>query len=207
MSEEAAQKKQYGYKENSNLVIQTKAKDRGNRDEATGEAESLWGKLKGSMGDRAIQRQRDKDLEEKLGKMKKRTNEVLKEGIDQTEMKFQSKKSKSEKKTVLNVLPESGLYRPKTRETKVAFENILAFVNTAIGDEPADVIRGIAEEVLGILKSKSMKAPDKKKEIEKLLNRMNETKFSDLTQLANQIVDYDEKETVEEEKKRRNNIR
>jgi pre-mRNA-splicing helicase BRR2 len=54
------------------------------------------------------------------------------------------------------------------------------------------VLRGAADEVLGVIKNEGMKAPDKKVELEKLLNTLSSDKFHDITELSNQITDYSE---------------
>jgi pre-mRNA-splicing helicase BRR2 len=44
------------------------------------------------------------------------------------------------------------LYRPKTRETRAAYEALLAQIGAHFGDAPADVLRGAVDEVLAALK-------------------------------------------------------
>lgn len=70
MADKQSRLKQYDYKATSNLVLHTAERDRNIMNEPSGEAESLAGKLSGTrMGDRAV-RARDKELEERLKKMK-----------------------------------------------------------------------------------------------------------------------------------------
>ena len=45
-----------------------------------------------------------------------------------------------------------GSYRPKTRETRAAYEALLGMIQGQFGDQPQDVLRGAAEEVLEVLK-------------------------------------------------------
>ena len=59
--------------------------------------------------------------------------------------------------TVLE-LDAAGSYRPATRETRAAYEALLAVVQAQFGDQPADILRGAAEEVLAVLKNEHMKA-------------------------------------------------
>ncbi len=42
---------------------------------------------------------------------------------------------------------EASSYRPKTKETQAAYELVLAFVRSCIGDQPQEVLRGAADEV------------------------------------------------------------
>ena len=43
-------------------------------------------------------------------------------------------------------------YRPRTQETRAAYEAILAFIREQFGDQPQDVLKGAADEVLAVLK-------------------------------------------------------
>ena len=54
-------------------------------------------------------------------------------------------------------LDAAGSYRPATRETRAAYEALLAVVQGQFGDQPADVLRGAAEEILAVLKNDHMK--------------------------------------------------
>jgi pre-mRNA-splicing helicase BRR2 len=53
------------------------------------------------------------------------------------------------------VLPAPGLYRPKTKETREAYELLLALIHQQFGDQPADVLRGAADEVLAVIKNEN----------------------------------------------------
>lgn len=49
------------------------------------------------------------------------------------------------------------MYKPKTRETKIAYEVLLSFVQEEMpGGQPHDVLRSAADEVLAILKDESI---------------------------------------------------
>ena len=47
----------------------------------------------------------------------------------------------------------AGLYRPRTKETREAYEAMLGLIRSQFGDQPADVLRGAADEVLAALKN------------------------------------------------------
>ena len=51
----------------------------------------------------------------------------------------------------------AGMYRPVTRETRDAFEALLAFIREQYDDQPYDVLKGAAEEVLAVLKNEGLK--------------------------------------------------
>lgn len=91
-------------------------------------------------------------------------------------------------------------YRPKTKESKVAYEGILAMVQTAIGDQPHDVLRGAAEEILSMLKDDKMRDPERHSEVEKLLgSKITPENFNRLVNLGKQITDFVEGEAPEAE--------
>jgi len=180
MSEEYARYKQYEYKTNSNLVLTSENRTSHNN-EPTGEVESLWGKLSGKMGDKANYA-KPKELEEKLDKMRKKRSRKEKD----TEAPTKKKKAAS----VLQSVDTEGAYRPKTKETRAAYEQLLSFIKSCFGDQPQDVLRGAADEVLAILKNENMRAPDKKVEIEKVLVPISQDRFSDLTSIGKMISDY-----------------
>lgn len=53
-------------------------------------------------------------------------------------------------------LDTAGLYRPRTKETRAAYEALLNTIHATFGDQPADVLRGAADEVLAVLKNQNM---------------------------------------------------
>ncbi len=62
-------------------------------------------------------------------------------------------------RSVLDV-DTAGMYRPVTRETRDAFEALLAFIREQYDDQPYDVLRGAADEVLATLKNEGLKVRD-----------------------------------------------
>ncbi len=51
----------------------------------------------------------------------------------------------------MNLDTASG-YRPRTQETRAAYEAVLSFIREQFGDQPQDVLKGAADEVLAVLK-------------------------------------------------------
>ena len=91
--------------------------------------------------------------------------------------------------TVLDLDAAAG-YRPKTRETREAFEALLGVVARQFGDQPADVLHGAAEEVLATLKADGAKDPDKQREVEALLGPLAPERFAQLVALGKLITDW-----------------
>ncbi|GBP32714.1 Putative U5 small nuclear ribonucleoprotein 200 kDa helicase [Eumeta japonica] len=175
MADAAARQLQYEYKANSNLVLQADVRliERRGRDEATGEVLSLTGKLGGTrMGDRAQRTKPDK-AEERKQKRQKRD-----------EASYDLSKTKTAKVAWADDAP-GVLYRPRAQHTRHAYELLLTFMQSALGDQPRDILCGTL-----VLKNEKLKDPDKKKEIELLLGSIADERFSVLVNLGKKITDF-----------------
>lgn len=182
-AEAHARFKQYEYRANSSLVLTTDSRPRDTH-EPTGEPESLYGKIDPKdFGDRAI-RGKAPDLEDRLKKSKKK-----KERDIEPEGKKDNKRRRIQEESVLS-LADEGVYKPRTKETLAAYENLLSVIQQQFGGQPQDVLAGAADEVLSVLKNEKIKNPEKKKEIEKLLNPISNQLFDQLVSLGRLITDY-----------------
>nr|XP_026489402.1 putative U5 small nuclear ribonucleoprotein 200 kDa helicase [Vanessa tameamea] len=180
MADAAARQLQYEYKANSNLVLQADVRliERRGRDEATGEVLSLSGKLTGTrMGDRA-QRTKPEKAEERKAKRQKRD-----------EASYELSKSKS-RVAWADDTPAGVLYRPRAQHTRHAYELLLAFMQSALGDQPRDILCGACDEVLVVLKNDKLKDPERKKEVEMLLGPIPDERFALLVNLGKKITDF-----------------
>ncbi|KAL6571973.1 DExH-box ATP-dependent RNA helicase DExH12 [Orobanche minor] len=183
-AEAHARFKQYEYRANSSLVLTTDSRPRDTH-EPTGEPESLWGKIDPkSFGDRAY---RDKALEfeEKLKKSKKKKD---REPVADAALP-RSKRRRLQEESVLTS-SEEGVYQPKTTETRGAYEVMLSIIQQQLGGQPLNIVSGAADEILAVLKNDNLKNPDKKREIEKLLNPITGPTFDDLVSTGKRITDY-----------------
>ncbi|XP_045489788.1 putative U5 small nuclear ribonucleoprotein 200 kDa helicase [Pieris rapae] len=181
MADAAARQLQYEYKANSNLVLQADVRliERRGRDEATGEVLSLSGKLTGTkMGDRAQRTKPDK-AEERKAKRQKRD-----------EATYELSKSKAARVAWADDTPAGVLYRPRAQHTRHAYELLLAFMQSALGDQPRDILCGACDEVLVVLKNDKLKDPERKKEIELLLGPIADERFAVLVNLGKKITDF-----------------
>lgn len=50
-------------------------------------------------------------------------------------------------------LEAGGFYQPRTAATRDAYEAMLGMIQSQFGDQPHDVLRGAADEVLAVLKN------------------------------------------------------
>ncbi|XP_072962861.1 DExH-box ATP-dependent RNA helicase DExH12-like [Typha angustifolia] len=185
-AEAHARFKQYEYRANSSLVLTTDSRPRDTH-EPTGEPESLWGKIDPkNFGDR-VYRGKPPELEEKIKKSKKKKKE-RDPAIDLEERK-DSKRRRIQEESVLS-LADDAVYQPKTKETRAAYEALLSVIQQQFGGQPQDILSGAADEVLAVLKNDKVKNPDKKKDIEKLLNPISNQLFDQLVSIGRLITDY-----------------
>lgn len=184
MAEDRARSLQYEYRATSNLVLQADRSliDRRSKDEATGEVQTLVGKMRGTkMGDRFM-RTKPQLLEDKEKKTKKPRRESE---------EYISSVAKGSSLLSSETQELSGVYyRPRTKETQASYEILLSFIQQAIGDQPRDILCGAADEVLATLKDDHLKEREKQREISSLLGSLEEDKFALLVGLGKRITDY-----------------
>ncbi|XP_002518663.3 DExH-box ATP-dependent RNA helicase DExH12 [Ricinus communis] len=184
-AEAHARFKQYEYRANSSLVLTTDSRPRDTH-EPTGEPESLWGKIDPkSFGDRAF-RGKPPELEEKLKKSKKKKE---RDPHAEPVPKRQAKRRRLREESVLTST-EEGVYQPKTKETRAAYEAMLSVIQQQLGGQPLNIVSAAADEILAVLKNESVKTNDKKKEIEKLLNPVPNHVFDQLVSIGRLITDF-----------------
>ena len=85
-----------------------------------------------------------------------------------------------------------GVYMPITKETRSSYEALLSMIHQHFGDQPHDILREAADEVLVVLKNEKIKDQDKKKEIENLLNTISTHHFSHLVSIGKLITYFQE---------------
>ncbi|XP_057451214.1 DExH-box ATP-dependent RNA helicase DExH12-like [Lotus japonicus] len=190
-AEAHARFKQYEYRANSSLVLTTDSRPRDTH-EPTGEPESLWGKIDPkSFGDRAF-RGRPPELDEKaaaaaLKKSKKKKDR----DPDAAASSRRAKRRRLQEESVLTASDE-GVYQPKTKETRAAYEAMLSVIQQQLGGQPLSIVSGAADEILAVLKNDVFKNSEKKKEIEKLLNHIPDNVFDQMVSIGKLITDFQE---------------
>ncbi|KAK2078632.1 hypothetical protein QBZ16_003472 [Prototheca wickerhamii] len=143
-AEDFARFKQYDYAANSNLVLTAEQRTSASQ-EPDGAAETLWGRMKGRMGDRA---------------------------------------------SVLDA-ETAGLYRPRTEESRVAFEALLSIVAGVLGGQEEGVLLGAADEVLATLKNDRLTDPQRQAELGALLGAaIPDERFAVLVELGKRMQDW-----------------
>jgi pre-mRNA-splicing helicase BRR2 len=89
-------------------------------------------------------------------------------------------------------LAQEGLvYAPKTRETRGVYEQLLGIVQTMIGDQPQDVLKGALDEVLATLRSEGVFDDQRRLEIESILGPLTSEQFNRFVTMSKSLSDYD----------------
>ena len=76
------------------------------------------------------------------------------------------------------------MYRPKTRETRLIYEQLLGLVQRHIGDMSTADLKSATDEVLAILKTDELNDNERKREIEGIVDRLTDETFNAMTIMA-----------------------
>lgn len=204
MAQEVLRSKLYEYAANSNLVLQADREGLIRGEEGKGEVETLHGKLDTiRMGDR-LRSNAKPELNEKIQQAKaKRQRENVEETGAQKKRTGNSVFVAAKGASILSQIEDmdASSYRPKTRETREAYEEILREMQVLIGDQPQDVLKGAADEALAVLKDDTLKDVAKQKQLQRISAGVNNERFYHLVGLSKRITDYKvQAEETEEEK-------
>lgn len=84
-------------------------------------------------------------------------------------------------------------YRPKTKDTRQAFDFMVSLVHSLMGaDQPQSVTLSAVDGVLQILKAEGgMKDLDRKRGVDELIGAIDNDRFMQLVNLGKRITDYD----------------
>lgn len=175
MSKDEKKRIDYSYVGMSNLVLKADRSLLPKREkDFSGEVTSLWGKFNPKdFGSQA--KSRDSKDQVKPKAPKKKTLEVYGHS------------------SILAATQDfvGNVYAPQSKETKLAFEMLLAVVEKILGDIPSDVVRSAVDGTLEILKQDTVKDLDKKEQLESLLSSgLSNGEFSNLLALSKKITDY-----------------
>lgn len=87
-------------------------------------------------------------------------------------------------------MSESYSYRPSTTQTKEIYENLLNLFQNILGEQPNDVLKGAVDETLTIIKSNNIKEIERRKHVEDILGKMDESMYTKMFHLCKQINDF-----------------
>lgn len=201
--------KQYSYKATSNLVLEQERSSRRERKAGTGEVAPLNSdELPGRMGDLAGRRVGESG-EPSEDKRKKRKSSRRRSSDEGNRAGLRQALSGDTPRVGLNAdaLPsdinvvdvaderelnaDHGGYVPTTPSSRKAFEALLSFMLSKIGDQPRDLLRSAAGEALAALKDQNSTEVQRKKAVEEMLSvRLSSDEYSTLSAMGRQIMDY-----------------
>lgn len=171
-------KARFSYSEMSSLVLESDRSQLPRRDKegGSGLVESLWGRI--DTKEMGIRASREAAPAGKKG----RSEPVL--GL---------KPSAPARKKALLDEEFAGLgYRPKSKETRLVYEYILALVHAVMAsDQPEDVVKGATDEVISVMKSEAMPDSEKRTFIQPVIGVIDDDTFAQLSNLTVRITDYE----------------
>lgn len=155
------------------------------------------------MGDRLNKNARP-ELDEKIQQAKAKRQRDFTEETSVTKRKPQTNIFVAGKgASILSQIEDldASSYRPKTRETREAYEELLREMQILVGDQPQDILKGAVDEVLSVLKDDQLKDNVKHKQLQSIASGFSVEKFHHVVGLGKRITDYHVKsEDAEEEK-------
>lgn len=184
MVDEREIRKQYSYMASSNLIIEQR--HRRTRDAGVAPLDSSA--MPGRMGDRSAPKTHTPDLQSRLNDLRRRADSG-----------HPAERLALADVNILDVANEVSLdadgstYIPTTHVSQRAFEGILTFVMSKLGDQPRDLLRSAADEALNFLKDDRLQENERKAQVETMLGvGMSSDEFSRLALLGRQITDFGE---------------
>ncbi|KAK1376666.1 hypothetical protein POM88_032859 [Heracleum sosnowskyi] len=83
-----------------------------------------------------------------------------------------------------------GVYQPRRKETRDAYEAMLGMIEKELGGQPLDVVTVAADEILSVLKNDGFVNSKKREEIERVLGGIRDHVFDQFVLLGRVITDY-----------------
>uniref|UniRef100_A0A0E0P155 RNA helicase n=1 Tax=Oryza rufipogon TaxID=4529 RepID=A0A0E0P155_ORYRU len=191
-AEAHARSRKYDYVENSNLVLGSGSgsRPRGGADEHTGEPETLRGRIDPrSFGDRAVQAKPPVEPPRRR-KARDAADHDIGHRLDAKLRRRAASACTAQREVSVLSLIDDVVYRPRTKETRAAYEALLSVIQRQLGGQPPDVLGSAADEVLAILNNDKIKSPEKKRGIDKFLDPIYDQMFHQLVSIGKLITDF-----------------
>ncbi|UKJ88638.1 U5 small nuclear ribonucleoprotein-specific helicase [Theileria orientalis] len=180
MAEQFERFKRFEYRMNSNLVIQREG-PAPRMDEATGEPESLAGRLLHKMGDKVTH----ESVKSKFSK-KRRAQTVSDEPVRRRKTYLDLNKEEN----VLNVDINVGLnYVPRSSYTRNKYQELLTMMQKVLGDQPQSVLLSACDETLLALKAENL-PEDRRAMVEDVLGPVSDELYYNLFHLSKELTDF-----------------
>lgn len=181
---------QYDYKANSNLVLQADSSliDKRPSNDATGEVQSLVGRISGRMGDKTgiSKPNLSKHSDSKSRKPKPVRNS--------SKLKNDLKRLKGQ--SIVDIDAKDLIYKPRSDATTKVYQLILKFVTNCLDLTALPHAPTATDEVLKIMKDVEKSEAEKRNEIHDILftnplsASLDDGKFNNLSNLCKKINDY-----------------
>merc|ERR1712048_450873 len=84
----------------------------------------------------------------------------------------------------------AGAYQPKSQDTRQSYDAFLSYIAIAIGDHPAEILAGAAEEVLLTLKNSKLHDKKRRNEVEQLLGKLEDARYQAFVNLSKRLNDF-----------------
>lgn len=187
--------KQYDYKANSNLVLPTNTGliDKRPSNEATGEVQSLVGRIGGKMGDRVLSKTSKPPKQEEDEKHQRDLKDKKRRRRDEPS-KLKQELAIAKSFSIADIDTKDLLYQPKSELTASYYGLIIKFVRKYLGFQHNSVINGAADEVIGTMKDPSLDEAARRSEIGNLLSSdefIDDDDYNELSNLCKKINDWD----------------
>nr|PVC53469.1 U5 small nuclear ribonucleoprotein-specific helicase [Theileria orientalis] len=180
MAEQFERFKRFEYRMNSNLVIQREG-PAPRMDEATGEPESLAGRLLHKMGDKVTH----ESVKSKFS-TKRRSQTVSDEPVRRRKTYLDLNKEEN----VLNVNINVGLnYVPRSSYTRSKYQELLTMMQKVLGDQPQSVLLSACDETLLALKAENL-PEDRRAMVEEVLGPVADELYYNLFHLSKELTDF-----------------
>lgn len=85
---------------------------------------------------------------------------------------------------------EQLVYRPKTKETNITYEELLTIIHCYLPDQPHMMLKGALDDILATLKTENMKDTEKIMEIEAIIGKISPEEYNRILQLSKSLIDY-----------------
>lgn len=189
--------KQYSYKATSNLVLQQDRR-RNREQDAAGVTALHAGSLSGRMGDKLNRGSEKSDEVQKRIEKRREKHDVAPQNqkrprlndVPLSEAPLAIDADVVDVADQLEINADGTAYVPTNAISQRAFEALLAFITSKLGDQPRVILQSVADETLVLLKDKNLIELDRKKHIEDILGHMDGDEFSRLSLLGRQISDF-----------------
>ncbi|KAJ5078160.1 u5 small nuclear ribonucleoprotein helicase [Anaeramoeba ignava] len=126
----------------------------------------------------------------------------LKEKIDQIRKKREQRKKKERELSIrfggniISLEKDVTIYYPKTRETEIEYEKMLAIISKHLTDVPDDVIKRSAHDILLILKNPEFAELQRKNGLNELIPDFSDEEIGLLTSISKNLIDFTFEEQV-----------